>query len=148
MLSLISVLLVTPVELPPCKAASCVCLQPADPLLALRSSAAVFAAQVLAVKGTAGDTGGDSPDGVPYFQDSVTFVVEQDWKGSPPDTVHAAIDFSGPTCPVRFTPKERYLVYAGLREGTYVIGVCTRTAQLQKAQGDIRALGQPQRTRP
>ena len=148
MLSLIFVLLGSPMGPPPCKALVCVCLQPTDPRLTLRSSAAVFIGQVLNVTGAAGDTGAGNPDGVPYFQDSVTFAVERSWKGNPPDTVHAAIDFTGPECPARFTPKERYLVYAGFRDATYVIGVCTRTTQLRFAQTDLRVLGQPDRTRP
>ena len=124
-----------------------VCAGAGTRALTLRSSVAVFVGRVLAVVGTNGDTGAGVPDGVPYFQDSVTFVVEKSWKGSPPDTVSAAIDFTGPTCLARFTPQERYLVYAGLREGTYVIGVCTRTTELKSAQADLRLLGPPHGTR-
>ena len=144
--SLMALLLTSGLALPPCEVLACVCPQPSDPRLALGASAAVFTGRVLDVKGTGGDSGAWSPDGVPYFQDSVTFAVEQSWKGSLPDTVRAAIVFTGPDCPARFTPKERYLVYAELGEGTYVIGVCTRTARLRNAQADLRVLGQP-RTR-
>jgi hypothetical protein len=104
-----------------CTEMACVCVRSIDPRPTLESSAAVFVGRALEVTGADGDTGAESPDGLPYFQDSVAFVVEQSWKGRPPDTLRAAIDFTGPDCPARFTPGERYLVYAGMRDRRYVM---------------------------
>jgi len=131
-----------------CTETACVCIRSIDPRPTFESSAAVFVGRALDVVGANGDTGAESPNGIPYFQDSVTFVVEKSWNGSPPDTLRAAIDFTGPDCPTRFTPGERYLVYAGLRDRRYVIGTCTRTTQLKYAQADIRRLGRAERKQP
>jgi hypothetical protein len=74
--------------------------------------------------------------------DSVTVVVEGGWKGAVPDTMHAAIE-NGFGCLTRFVPGERYLVYASMLNGAYVIKTCTRTRRLDSldAQDDLQVLG-------
>lgn len=149
MLSFISLLLASAPALPSCDNLPCSCISTTDPQPTVQVTAAVFVGRVIAVRGAPGFSGAESPDGLPHFMDSVTFVVEQSWKGSQPDTVRAGIDFTGPDCPTRFAPGERYLVYAGLRNATYFIGVCTRTSKLDSkvAQADVRMLGHPNRKR-
>jgi hypothetical protein len=133
----------------PCEPLPCVCIRTTDPRPTIQMSAAVFLGRVIGVTGTRGYTGSESPDGLPWFMDSVTVVVEQTWKGNPPDTVHAAIELTGPDCPTRFAPNDRYLVYAGLRDGAYIIEMCTRTSRLDSkvAQGDVQVLERPDRKR-
>jgi hypothetical protein len=97
----VAVILLSISELP--RKTTCVCIRSIDPRPTFESSAAVFVGRALDVVEANGDTGAESPNGVPYFQDSVTFVVEKSWKGSSPDTVRAAIDVTGPECPTRFT---------------------------------------------
>jgi hypothetical protein len=128
----------------PCQPPVCTCNTLDDPRPTIQTSAVIFLGRVIGVTGRAGYTGVESPDGLPYVMDSVTVVVERSWKGSHSDTVHAAIE-NGFDCLIRFTPDERYLLYAGLRNGAYVIETCTRTIRLDSelAQGDLQVLGRP-----
>jgi hypothetical protein len=128
----------------PCEPPVCTCNTLADPRPKIQTSAAVFVGRVIGVTGRPGFTGIESPDGLPYVMDSVTVVVERSWKGTLSDTVHAPIE-NGFGCLTRFAPDERYLVYAGLRNGAYVIETCTRTTRLDSelAQGDLQVLGRP-----
>jgi hypothetical protein len=76
--------------------------------------------------------------------DSVALLAERSWKGTLSDTVHAAIE-NHFGCLTHFTPDERYLVYAILSNGAYIIRTCTRTSRLDSelAQGDLEVLGRP-----
>ena len=136
----------------PCVVPACVCIRTVDPQPAVAASAAVFIARALTVRAVPGyaESAAHMPDSLPLFMDRVTFVVEQGWKGTPPDTVSASIELTGPDCPTRFTPGDRYLVYAEQHDAQYVIGMCTRTARLgdSLAQADLRLLGQPLYQRP
>ena len=127
-----------------CQPPACSCLRSADPRLTIQTSAAVFVGRVIGVTGSPGYAGTEGPDGLPVVMDRVSVVVEWSWKGTLPDTVHPAID-NGFGCLTRFAPAERYLVYAGLRNGAYLIKTCTRTTRLDSevAQDDLQVLGRP-----
>jgi hypothetical protein len=87
---------------------------------------------------------------VPHFQERVILTVEEGWSGTPPDSVQATIEFTGPDCPTRFVPGQRYLVFADVEGSNYVIRPCTRTSDItsENAQRDLRALGKPRWHRP
>jgi hypothetical protein len=111
----------------------------------------VFIGRAVGVWGTRGPAWNKDPewtrsaDSVPYFQDRVVLVVEEGWSGTPPDTVRATVELTGPDCPTRFVPGQRYLVFADLESSGYLIGACTRTSEItsEAAQRDLKALGQP-----
>jgi hypothetical protein len=149
-LSLLALFLRTLAGSPACELRACSCISTTDPQPTVEASAAVFVGRVISVTGTSGDTGSLSPDGLPVFMDSVAVVAEEGWKGSPPDTVRAGIQLTGPDCPTRFVPGRRYLMYMALRNGIYlVVGPCTRTSQLDSelAKNDVHVLGKPTWTR-
>ena len=150
MLSLLALLFGSLTASPACEMRACSCISTTDPRPTVKASAAVFVGRVISVIGTSGDTGSQSPDGLPVFMDSVTVVAEKGWKGAPPDTVRAGIELTGPDCPTRFVPGRRYLMYTELRNGRYVVGPCTRTSPLdsEPAQNDLQVLGRPTWTRP
>jgi hypothetical protein len=133
-----------------CVPETCICLRSVDPHPAIAASEAVFIARALEVSDGNVRLRVNTQNSLPPFLKSVVLVVEHGWKGMPPDTVEASIDLTGPDCPTRFIPGERYLVYAEKREGAYVIGVCTRTAELRSelSQADLRVLGRPSYQRP
>jgi hypothetical protein len=87
---------------------------------------------------------------VPYFQGRVILAVEEGWSGTPPDTVQAIIENTGPECPTRFVPGQRYLVFAEVEGSNYVIRPCTRTSDVtsDNAQRDLRALKRSRWHRP
>ena len=87
---------------------------------------------------------------VPYFQGRVILAVEEGWSGTPPDTVQAIIENTGPECPTRFVPGQRYLVFADVEGSNHVIRPCTRTSDLtsDNVQRDLAALGRPRWHRP
>jgi hypothetical protein len=135
---------------PPCDAGACVCVRTGGPQSALGQSEAVFVGRAEEVEGADGSISSRSTDSLPYFLKSVTFAVERGWTGAPPDTVRASIDLAGPDCPTHFAPGQRYLVYAELRAGGYVIGVCTRTSPIESelARADLKILGPSRYQRP
>ena len=67
----------------PCQPLRCVCARTTDPRPTIQMSAAVFVGRVVGVTGSPGYTGSERPDGLSYFMDSVTVLVEQTWKGNP-----------------------------------------------------------------
>jgi hypothetical protein len=108
------------------------------------------------VRGIHGSAAIESPewtrhaDSVPYFQSRVILLVKEGWSGAPPDTVRATIELTGPDCPTRFVPGERYLVFADPDSTGYAIRACTRTTVLdsEDAQQYLKALGPPRWRRP
>ena len=94
---------------------------------ALKTSTAVFSGEVLETK-----------SGVNFLQ--ARFRVERSWKGVEADEVFVLTD-GGAESP-HYRVGEKYLVFAGIRDGKFFTGICSRTKKLEYAQGDLQQLGE------
>lgn len=109
-------------------ARACSCEQPPPPQEALANADAVFSGRVISVESA--DT-----------TDLVRLRVQDAWKGVEREEV---VIRSGPgNCAIYFVLDHDYLVYAYDDDGELVTNMCTRTARLQDAAGDVSALGPP-----
>ncbi len=97
---------------------------------ALKASAAVFSGEVLETK-----------SGVNFLQ--ARFRVENSWKGVETDEVFVTTENAAES--THYRVGEKYLVYAGIRDGKLFTGICSRTKRLEYAQGDLRQLGEGKR---
>src|SRR5688500_1503918 len=79
---------------------------------ALRTSTAVFSGEVLEAK-----------SGVNFLQ--ARFRVERSWKGVQADEVLVITD--GHVESPHYRVGEKYLVFAGIRDGKFFTGMCSRT---------------------
>ena len=91
-------------------------------------SKSVFVAKVIEIKDS-------KPDAF------VTLRVEKMWKGVKTETIVVLTDNRGKGCGYIFNKGERYLVYAFEdRDGALRTDVCTRTADVNSAAGDLKEL--------
>ena len=92
----------------------------------LKKSTAVFSGEVLETK-----------SGINFLE--ARFRVERSWKGVEADEVLVITDGSAES--PHYRVGEKYLVFAGLREGKFFTGLCSRTQKLEYAQRDLQQLG-------
>ena len=93
----------------------------------LKRSTAVFSGEVLETK-----------SGVNFLE--ARFRVENSWKGVEADEVYVITDGSAES--PHYRVGEKYLVFAGIREGKLFTGLCSRTKKLEYARGDLQQLGE------
>jgi len=126
---LVLFLLASPAHLPPSHGANSAmrCLnQPKSVKGAVKQSAAVFAGEVLEMK-----NGGN------YIE--ARLRVERSWKGVEGEEVLVLTDST--TESPHYRVGEKYLVFAGIRDGKLFTGACSRTKRVEYAQGDLQQLG-------
>lgn len=92
---------------------------------ALKRSTAVFSGEVLETK-----------SGVNFLQ--ARFRVERSWKGVEADEVLVITDGSAES--PHYRVGEKYLVFAGIRDGKLFTGLCSRTKKIEYAQRDLQQL--------
>ena len=95
----------------------------------VKKSTAVFLGEVLETK-----------SGINFLQ--ARFRVERSWKGVEADEVLVITDGSAES--PHYRVGEKYLVFAGIRDGKLFTGMCSRTKKLEYAQGDLEQLGEGQ----
>jgi hypothetical protein len=93
--------------------------------VALKQSAAVFSGEVLEIK-----NGGN------YME--VRIRVERSWKGVATEEVSVLTDST--TESPHYHVGDKYLVFAGIRDGKLFTGNCSRTKKLEYAQEDLQQL--------
>ncbi len=108
---------------------ACSCLPPGTPQEELGKMDAVFTGKVLEGKGKFNST------------TEVKFSVSETWKGVNTKEVVIYTAMDSAACGVYFEKDKEYLVYAHLEEGKYTTYLCSRTAGLTNAQGDLKELG-------
>ena len=101
-------------------------IEPKSVKIALKTSTAVFAGEVL-----------ETTSGVNFLQ--ARFRVERSWKGVEADEVFVITD-GGAESP-HYRVGEKYLVFAGIRDGKFFTGLCSRTKKLEYAESDLQQLG-------
>ncbi len=101
--------------------------QPKSVKAALKQSAAVFSGEVLVMK-----NGGN------YME--VRLRVERSWKGVEAEDVTVLSDSTVES--PHYRVGQKYLVFAGIRDGKLFTGNCSRTKKLEYAQGDLQQLGE------
>jgi len=130
MKTLVLFLLTSLTYLPPSYRASstmrCV-IEPKSVKVALKQSAAVFSGEVLEMK-----NGGN------YIE--ARLRVERSWKGVEAEEVSVLADST--TESPHYRVGQKYLVFAGIRDGKLFTGNCSRTKKLEYAQGDLQELGE------
>jgi hypothetical protein len=131
MKTLVLFLLTSLAYLPPSNSASstmrCV-IEPKSVKVALKQSAAVFSGEVLEMK-----NGGN------YLE--ARLRVERSWKGVEEEEVSVLTDST--TESPHYRVGEKYLVFAGIRDGKLFTGNCSRTKRVEYAQEDLQQLGVP-----
>ncbi|HEX9424856.1 MAG TPA: hypothetical protein VF899_16575 [Pyrinomonadaceae bacterium] len=102
-------------------------IEPKSVKVALKQSAAVFSGEVLEMK-----NGGN------YIE--ARLRVERSWKGVEAEEVSVLADST--TESPHYRVGQKYLVFAGIRDGKLFTGNCSRTKKLEYAQGDLQELGE------
>jgi hypothetical protein len=122
--------------LPDC-AFACLCPRPPRAERALDRSSAVFAGQVVNIKGSLVP---EEPGAKVYVRvDTISFRVSEVWKGPERETLEVTTPSDEPACGYSFSEGREYLVYA---EGKRMkVDSCGRTTPLSKASADLEALG-------
>jgi len=117
-------------------AVACSCAPPPTAKASLEKASAVFTGKVLKIE----DAG--------KFERAITLQVAQVWKGVKAKEVVVYTANNGAACGFEFEKGKSYLIYAGQeqREGekekVLATNICTRTAALDTAQGDLKELGE------
>ena len=104
-------------------------VEPKSVKVALKKSTAVFSGEVLEIRSN-----------VNVLQ--ARFRVERSWKGVETEEVYVLTD--GTVESPHYRVGEKYLVFAGTRDGKLFTGSCSRTKRLEYAEGDLQQLGQGQ----
>ncbi|NJN18412.1 MAG: hypothetical protein HC822_20230 [Oscillochloris sp.] len=117
----------------PGAAYACSCIAPPPPGDALEQSQAVFSGTVLSIDPVAA--------GGPELSREVTFEVDSVWKGPIGPQIGLLTSESSASCGYDFALGQSYMVYAYEQDGTLATGLCTRTAPLDAAAGDVELLG-------
>ena len=115
---------------PPCHGANSTmrCLiEPKSIKGALKNSAAVFSGEVLEIR-----------SGVNFLQ--ARFRVEHSWKGVEAEQVSVLTENTAES--PHYRVGEKYLVFAGIRDGKLFTGNCSRTKRLEYAEEDLKQLGE------
>jgi hypothetical protein len=127
--------------LPDC-ASACLCATPPGSQQehterALAKSSAVFAGQVVNIKGSLVP---ERPGHTVYIRvDTVSFLVSEGWKGPEQERLEVSTPSAGPSCGYSFKEGQEYLVYA---EGKRMsVDSCGETTPLSEASADLEALG-------
>ena len=94
---------------------------------ALKNSTAVFSGEVLEIR-----------SGVNFLQ--ARFRVERSWKGVEAEQVSVLTENTAESSHYRVG--EKYLVFAGIRDGKLFTGNCSRTKRLENAEEDLKQLGE------
>lgn len=111
----------------PPPAYSCSCAPSPDPLQALDEATAVFSGRVADISQHRGRL-------------TVTFDVDQQWKGETAQRLVVTTSASTAMCGFAFELNEAYLVYARDSQGSLQTGQCSRTARLDGASTDLSQL--------
>ncbi len=114
---------------------ACSCIMPGTVAEEVDRADAVFAGTVIAL---------DHSDYRAYVfpNVAVTFTVQEYWKGDVLDTVVIHTGQGGGDCGFGFEEGESYLVYAYADDnGDLHANICSRTALLSDAEGDLAKLG-------
>ena len=93
----------------------------------LKNSTAVFSGEVLEIR-----------SGVNFLQ--ARFRVERSWKGVEAEQVSVLTENTAES--PHYRVGEKYLVFAGIRDGKLFTGHCSRTKRLEYAEEDLRQLGE------
>ena len=101
-------------------------VEPKSVKVALKTSTAVFAGEVL-----------ETTSGINFLQ--ARFRVERSWKKVEAAEVFVVTDGSAES--PHYRVGERYLVFAGIRDGKFFTGMCSRTKKLEYAESDLQQLG-------
>ncbi|NOU56717.1 hypothetical protein HN020_18585 [Brevibacillus borstelensis] len=112
---------------------ACTCAEPPTPKKALEQAEAVFAGTVTAVNSA-------------EYGHEVQFQVNTTWKGVSQSQVLVATGSGDGDCGIAFQAGNDYLVYAHpdtyySESGGLATNICTRTALLSDASGDLLAIG-------
>lgn len=113
---------------------ACSCKAPPLPKKALAQAAAVFAGKVKSVTTTG-------------VRKTVAFEITRTWKGTKGKTVSVMTANNSAACGYNFKVGETYLVYCyrtggkGKPAGPLHTNICTRTATLAAAKGDLLEIG-------
>ena len=121
------------------RAYACSCAPPPPTLDALDGASAVFLGKVVSFRTWSFEV--DILDGykLPYW--SVEFEVDTVWKGPATSTTFVYVTY-GPSCGYPwFEVGEDFLVYAHERHEATTVSQCSRTQRLERAEGDLLALG-------
>jgi hypothetical protein len=94
---------------------------------ALKQSTAVFSGEVLEIR-----------NGRNFLE--ARFRVERSWKGVEAEEVSVLVDST--TESPHYSVGEKYLVFAGIRDGRLLTGTCSRTKRLEYAERDLQQLGE------
>ena len=135
-LLLIAFMLFTPLLAYPAPARACTCGTPGSPQEGFGRSKAVFVGTVMRV-----DENSMKPRHYKFHVKSVTFEVEESWRGV--DTTHFTIQtgWGGGDCGYRFEEGKQYLVYAHqFTDIPFFTGICSRTTALASATEDLNYL--------
>jgi hypothetical protein len=136
-MKILLLILLTLTYLPPSYRANTTvrCLnEPKSVKLALKQSAAVFVGEVLQVK-----------DGRNYHYLEARFRVESSWKGVEAEEVSVFTEGESIAESPHYRVGQKYLVFAGRRDGRLFTGVCSRTKKVEYASGDLQQLGEAQK---
>jgi hypothetical protein len=122
--------------LPAASALACSCEPPPTAKASLDKSAAVFSGKVLKIE-AAGE-----------YERAVTLEVTRAWKGVKAKEVVVYTANNGAACGFEFQKGKSYLIYAKQhqrdeeKEKVLATSICTRTALLAEAMGDVMELGE------
>ena len=94
---------------------------------ALKNSTAVFSGEVLEIRSD-----------VNFLQ--ARFRVERSWKGVEAEQVSVLTENTAES--THYRVGEKYLVFAGIRDGKLFTGNCSRTKRLEYAEEDLKQLGE------
>lgn len=119
------------IAIAPPPAYSCSCAPSPDPLQALAEATAVFSGRVTDISQHRGRL-------------TVTFDVDQQWKGETVPSVVITTSASTAMCGFTFELNETYLVYASESQSRLQTGQCSRTTRLNRASADLSQLGESQ----
>ena len=121
---------------------ACKCAVPGTPAEELEKFSAVFAGRVVSVRHSYDlNAASYTPDD----RTTVGFEVSAVWKGTVHEDMFITTPSTGGSCGFTFAEGEEYVVYAddsAYGDNGYAAGICSRTALLSQAQGDIDALGE------
>jgi len=93
----------------------------------LKNSTAIFSGEVLEIR-----------SGVNFLE--ARFRVERSWKGVEAEQVSVLTENTAES--PHYRVGEKYLVFAGIRDGKLFTGSCSRTKRLQYAEEDLKQLGE------
>jgi hypothetical protein len=102
-------------------------IEPKSIKVALKNSTAVFSGEVLEIR-----------SGVTFLQ--ARFRVERSWKGVEAEQVSVLNENTAES--PHYRVGEKYLVFAGFRDGKLFTGNCSRTKRMEYAEEDLKQLGE------